>query len=320
MADHNRAAPGGPLSSAGGGGGGAPKRHVVIGLPHLDALAEQQEPTIEDYCRAAAEYVTHATRLAKEYVDDLAAYEAELSAASVEADDDGSVREEEADDSAPPPRKRSRKKPPSKGKVAQIRLSAALARALLNDLRLRVAQINQHRGANEVLRLFDDAFPGERKVGGSLRSVNADLSEMTTENGLTLAIEIKPVHLAVGRAIWNRFGDIRSFAVNIHLKFPFAVVGAVTTYPTRERRVSGNDSSWKSTEHLIERAVARFRKAGGRDREDQAPYLLEGTAVVVFDHETGAIHDGLPMPGNGLRWDEFVDRLVEQYLLRFVEE
>lgn len=298
------------------------KARVVIGLPHLDALVELRAPTIEDYCRAAAEYVTHATTLDREYVDDSAAYEAELEAAHVEDDDEES--DAESDDESPPPAKRgrakTRKKPPSKGKVAQIRLSNALARALLNDLRTRLDKLNEDRPKKEKLDAFKTAFAGERKVGGGLRSVNADLSEMTTENGLTLAIEIKPVHLAVGRAIWNRFGDIRSFAVNIHLKFPFAVVGAVTTYPTKERVTSRNDSRWKSTEHLVSRAATRFRKAGGRDREDQAPYLLEGTAVVVFDHETGEIHPTLPTEGHHLRWEEFVDRLVEQYLLRFVEE
>jgi hypothetical protein len=301
----------------------AAKARVVIGLPHLDALVELRAPTIEDYCRAAAEYVTHATTLDREYVDDSAAYEAELEAAHVE-DDDEEESDAESDDESPPPAKRGRakkrKKPPSKGKVAQIRLSNALARALLHDLRTRIDKLNEDRPKKEKLDAFKTAFAGERKVGGGLRSVNADLSEMTAENGLTLAIEIKPVHLALGRAIWNRFGDIRSFAVNIHLKFPFAVVGAVTTYPTKERVTSRNDARWKSTEHLIARAVARFRKAGGRDREDQAPYLLEGTAVVVFDHETGAIHPTLPPAGLALRWDEFVDRLVEQYLLRFVEE
>lgn len=46
-----------------------------------------------------------------------------------------------------------------------------------------------------------NAFAGEREVGGGLRSVNADLSEMTATDGLTLAVEIKPVHLAVGRAL-----------------------------------------------------------------------------------------------------------------------
>jgi hypothetical protein len=295
-------------------------RHVVIGLPHLDALATLAEPSIEDYCRAAAEYVTHATRLGKEYVDDLAAYQAELDAAHVEdAEEDVDVTDEERESSKDAATKKT-KRPPSKGKVAQIRLSAALGRALLHDLRVRIDILNRGRPKKERMTAFRSAFAGERKVGGGLRAVNADLSEMTAENGLTLAIEIKPVHLALGRAIWNRFGDIRSFAVNIHLKFPFAIVGAVTTYPTEERVASGRDDRWKSTEHLIARAIGRFRKVGTRDREDQAPYLLEGTCVVVFDHNTGDIHPSLPSPDEGLRWDEFVDRLVDQYILRFVEE
>jgi hypothetical protein len=302
--------------------------HVTIGLPLLDDLATNKAPSIEDYCRAAAEYVTHATVLGKQYIDDIAAYEAELDAAGVsddQADEDDEPDEADAlaDELFPPKPKSSRskpKKPPSKGKVAQIRLSAALGRVLLHDLRRTIAGMNAERPAKERIHAFERAYAGERNVGGGLRAVKADISEMTSDNGLTLAIEIKPVHLAIGRAIWNRFGDVRAFAVNIHLKFPFAVVGAVTTYATQERRVSGRDDKWKSTEHLIARAVSRYRKAGGRDREDQAPYLLEGTALVVFDHTTGEIHPTLPPAGYGLRWSEFIERLVEQYVLRFVEE
>ena len=57
--------------------------------------------------------------------------------------------------------------------------------------------------------------------------MKADVSESNALDGLRLAIEIKPINVAVGRAIWNRFGDIRTFAVNLHLKFPFAVAGGV---------------------------------------------------------------------------------------------
>lgn len=249
----------------------------------------------------------------------MAAYQAELKAAHADDAVDADPPEDDATPLAQGPATTT-KRSPSKGKVAQIRLSAALGRTLLNDLRLELERLNEGLPPKERVDAFAHAFAGERRVGGGLRSVNADLSEVTTENGLTLAVEIKPVHLAVGRAMWNRFGDIRSFAVNIHLKFPFAVLGAVTTYPTKERVSSGRDDRWKSTEHLIARAVGRFRKAESRDREDQAAYLLEGTAVVVFDHETGEVHPTLPPPGCGLRWDEFVHRMVEQYVFRFVED
>jgi len=96
-----------------------------------------------------------------------------------------------------------------------------LGQALADQLRQRLPQ-------------FRHGIVGERKVSGALRTVNADVSEIHPIDGLRLAVELKPVNLAVGRAIWNRFGDIRTFAVNLHLKFPFCVVGGVLVIPTYE--------------------------------------------------------------------------------------
>lgn len=192
----------------------------------------------------------------------------------------------------------------SRGKAAQIRLSHGLAEITLADLRSRGLGLAE-------------AVAGEREVGGGLRRVKVDVSEMTPTDGLTLAVEIKPVHLAVGRALWNRFGDIRTFAVNVHLKFPFAVLGGILTLPTTERARSGDDAEWKSTTHLVTRAVGRFMRAGGRQTEGDPGHLLEGIAVVAFDQETGAMDPELPVAGCGLRWPEFVDRMAESYEARF---
>lgn len=192
------------------------------------------------------------------------------------------------------------------GKAVQIRLSNALARVALTDL--------QAKGLG-----LDGAVAGERAVGGGLRTVKADLSEVAELDGVRLAVEIKPVHLAVGRAVWNRFGDIRTFAVNVHLKFPFAIVGGILTLPTTERTKSGDDAHWKSTTHLVERAVRRFMRAGGRETEGDAPHLLEGIAVVAFDRETGVMDPELPPVGCGLRWDEFIDQIADAYDARFGE-
>lgn len=191
-------------------------------------------------------------------------------------------------------------------KAAQIRLSNTLAAITLADL----------RDAGPAL---PQAFAGEREVGGGLRSVKADVSEMTSRDGLTLGIEIKPVHLAVGRAIWNRFGDVRTFAVNLHLKFPFAVVGGILTLPTTERIKSGDDDHWKSTAHLVTRAASRFTRAGGRITEGDAAHLMEGIAVIAFDRETGEIERDLPPVGSGLRWEEFIATIAEVYDARFGE-
>ncbi len=188
-------------------------------------------------------------------------------------------------------------------KAAQVRLSGALGHVLLAELRQRLPEG------------FRDARSGEQMVSGALRTAKADVSEMHSLDGLRLAVELKPVNLAVGRAIWNRFGDIRTFAVNLHLKFPFAVVGGVLVVPTSEEASTGQ----KSTRHLIVRAVNRLVRAGGRRTEGDAPHLLEGIAVVVYDPQTGQLDPELPSIGTGLRWPEFVDALANAYNTRFGE-
>jgi hypothetical protein len=206
-----------------------------------------------------------------------------------------------------------------------------LGQALADELRGRLPQ-------------FRHGIVGERKVSGALRSVSADVSEIHPIDGLRLAIELKPVNLAVGRAIWNRFGDIRIFAVNLHLKFPFCVVGGVLVIPTYEE--SGTKDAQEAdaqevavaeatelaslepedqftaldspvrrrdTRSLINRAVARLVRAGGRRTEADAPHLLEGIAVLVYDPDSSSIDTQLPPTGSGLRWSEFIDALVASY-------
>lgn len=260
------------------------------GVDSIDALATNDGVTLQDYLEAVSEYV-----------------------------------------------RRSNELNPSQKKAGQIRLSNGLGKALLLQLQARLPNM-----ANATF--------GERKVSGALRTVNADVSELHELDGLRLAVELKPVNLAVGRAIWNRFGDIRTFAVNLHLRFPFAVVGGVLVIPTYELKKSKSKKgapdqepeetteelaeleldiaeeegeigdpgdNRKDTTGLIRRAVNRLVRAGGRDRDSDAPHLLEAIAVVVYDPDTGELDPALPPPGSRLRWDEFVDDLVAAYEARF---
>jgi len=185
-------------------------------------------------------------------------------------------------------------------KAAQIRLSGILGHVVADALANASPPVS-------------NVFVGEKNVAGALRIAKADVSEVHQLDGLRLAIEIKPVNLAVGRAIWNRFGDIRTFAVNLHLKFPFAVIGGLLTIPTIE--FVGCEQ--KATSHLIERAVNRLIRAGGRRNEADAAHLLESVGVVVYDPNTATIHPDLPPPASGLRWDDFIQALATAYDSRF---
>lgn len=269
-----------------------PLKPLASGYAALDSLAIAPTPILQDYISAVSEYVLNAKAMS-----------------------DG-VR-----------------------KRAQIALSGGLGRSLKRELEMRVPSMHP--------------YAGERNVAGALRSVRADVSESHELDGLRLAIEIKPINLAVGRAIWNRFGDVRAFAVNIHLKFPFAVVGGLLAVPTWEWKAPGSPSEEGapvsddddippeevdevevaddlaeaesegvklvkvSTRHLIERAERRFVRARLREIEADPAHLLEATALLAYDPDTRMVDPDLPTPGSGLRWDEFVDRLVDVYLLRF---
>lgn len=185
----------------------------------------------------------------------------------------------------------------SQKKTAQIRLSAALGNILANKLKQRLPWM--------------EPFPGEREVSGALRIAKADVSELHDLDGLRLAVEIKPVNLAVGRAIWNRFGDIRMFAVNLHLKFPFAVLGGLLVIPTWE------GSERKSTLPLIDRLTDRLSRAGGRRTDGDAAHLLEAIGVVVYDPDKASMSRDIPRRGSGLRWEEFIESMAETYEARF---
>ncbi|HYV20047.1 MAG TPA: hypothetical protein VFC25_13570 [Verrucomicrobiae bacterium] len=264
------------------------------GIPQIDRLESLETCTIKDYLEGVSAYVRKGSTLA-----------------------------------------------PGPKKAAQIRLSSALAHALADELAVRVPALKG--------RLVTK----EQKVAGGLRTAKADVSESHQLDGLRLAVELKPINLAVGRAIWNRFGDIRTFAVNIHLKFPFAVVGGVLVVPTYEEigtkaarkaeeaeqhvMLEGSESDSvvtlseaslsyqtgepliqrKSTVHLIERAVERLFRAGGRKSEAEAAHLLEAIAVVAYNPDTAEIEPELPKPGLGLRWEEFLDSLATAYRARF---
>jgi len=161
------------------------------------------------------------------------------------------------------------------------------------------------------------AVAGEVRVAGALRAAQVDLVEFHPLDGLRLAVEIKPVNLAVGRAIWNRFGDVRVTAVNLHLKFPFSVVGGVLAIPTYEEAKRRGGSVQKDTTHLILRAIDRFDRAGGRRSEAEAAHLLEAVCILAYNPETGRMEPDLPPRGRGLRWEEFIEALVVAYEARF---
>src|SRR5215211_7318189 len=101
-------------------------------------------------------------------------------------------------------------------------LSSHLARELASALR--------EIGFRNVKPLSDG--PGERTFQGGLGPKKVDVSYSDEQNGLMLAVSIKSICFApFGKNLKNRFGDLLTEAITLHLRFPYSVVSMLFAFP-----------------------------------------------------------------------------------------
>lgn len=250
-------------------------------IPVLDRVVRAPHPTFRQYLQAASAYIVHGRHL--------------------------------------PTKGNSQTK---SAKAAQSDLSKVLGGIMARDLYERHRKLILNELGPSAFTPRRNQKPAhvltpvakETRVAGGLRTAQSDVTESHVLDGVRLAVEIKPSYRAVGRAIWNRFGDVRAFAVNIHLKFPFAVVGGVQVLPTWDFDENGN---WVDTTGSLRRAARRLDRIRLRETEADADHLLEAFLLVIFDPKSGKLDPNLPPQGSPLRWDGFLDSLVAAYDARF---
>lgn len=102
------------------------------------------------------------------------------------------------------------------------RLSAALAFEVADGLReLSFPNVKPQRGG-----------PGEKEFQGGLGPKKVDVSYADERHGLLLAVSIKTICFhPFGKNLKNRFGDLCTEAITLHMRFPYSVVGALFAMP-----------------------------------------------------------------------------------------
>jgi hypothetical protein len=252
-------------------------------VPELDRVIALAEPTIDDYIVGASAYVIDGRKLPTR----------------------GTTESKSA-------------------KAAQTALSGVLAKALARELPARHRAFIEGELGAEAFQQPASKQPhvlspkaGETRVAGGLRTAQSDVTEGHRLDGVRLAVEIKPTYRAVGRAIWNRYGDVRAFAVNIHLKFPFAVVGGIQVLSTIDVE---DDGTQVDARNYLERAARRLSRIRPRATEADADHLLEAFGLLAFNPLTQELDTDIPPVESRLRWEAFVDDLVRAYDTRFGAE
>jgi hypothetical protein len=164
------------------------------------------------------------------------------------------------------------------------RLSAALAIEVGEGLRaVGFPNVKPVRGGR-----------GEKEFQGGLGPKRVDVSYADERHGLLLAVSIKTICFQpYGKNLKNRFGDLCTEAINLHMRFPYSVMCALFAMPedadldrTGQRHIS-----------TFKRATMLFGTISGRTDYSVAGERFENVTMMLFR----------PLRAGGKPWVRLID-------------
>ncbi|MGH9197780.1 MAG: hypothetical protein ACRD1T_18815, partial [Acidimicrobiia bacterium] len=114
-----------------------------------------------------------------------------------------------------------------------------------------IVEKGKHKGQEKIIK--------EKEFQGGLGPKRVDVAYSDERHGLLLAVSIKTLNFPnfpkirgsvppafdytkppnFSKNVKNRFGDLTTEAITLHLRFPFAVVGCLYVMPERSRSLKG---------------------------------------------------------------------------------
>jgi hypothetical protein len=167
------------------------------------------------------------------------------------------------------------------------RYSEKLSAALANELAAGLRTI----GFPNVRPMHDG--PGEREFQGGLGPKRVDVSFADEKHGLLLAVSVKSIcSPPYGKNLKNRFGDLCTEAINLHMRFPYSVVGGLFAMPEG----ADLDRSRLRPLSTFQRARMLFGTITGRADYTSAGEKFEDFVMMLFNPVQPA-----PAPGPWVR-------------------
>jgi hypothetical protein len=120
---------------------------------------------------------------------------------------------------------------------------------------------------------------GERAFQGGLGPKKVDVTFSDERHGLLLAVSIKTINFApFGKNLKNRFADLCTEAITLHMRFPYSVVCALFAFPcdADEDRPSGRGVS------TFKRATTLFASICGREDYTSPGEKFESVTMMLF--------------------------------------
>ena len=121
--------------------------------------------------------------------------------------------------------------------------------------------------------------PGEKAFQGGLGPKKVDVSYSDDQHGLHLAVSIKTISFPTwGKNLKNRFSDMCTEAITLHMRFPYSVVCGLFAMPQR----ADEDISDQRTTSTFRRATALFSTISGRSEYTDPGEKFENMSMLLF--------------------------------------
>ena len=125
--------------------------------------------------------------------------------------------------------------------------------------------------------------PGEKAFQGGLGPKRVDVSYSDEQHGLLLAVSIKSITAPpFGKNLKNRFGDLCTEAITLHMRFPYSVICCLFAFP-HEADLDVTPGRPVST---FRRALRLMSTISGRDEYTDPGEKFEQVTMMLFQPVT----------------------------------
>lgn len=119
----------------------------------------------------------------------------------------------------------------------------------------------------------------EKEFQGGLGSKRVDVSYADDRHGLLMAVSIKSINFPkFGKNLKNRFSDLCTEAITLHMRFPYSVVCALFAFP-----LSADSDSIHPGKTTFKRAIKLFATISGREEYTSPGEKFENITMMLYE-------------------------------------
>ncbi|MGY2897176.1 hypothetical protein [Deinococcus sp. UYEF24] len=161
------------------------------------------------------------------------------------------------------------------------RLSNMIAREVATLLR---AADPVMENVKPVVNAEGETVGREKEFRGGFSDKKIDISVSDEQHGLVVGGSVKTLNFSYSKNLKNRFGDLAGESVNMHLRFPYAVMFGIFAMPEAANadHLRPDGSAGRMTRSSFERATELMATVAGRPSYSDPGERYEHMVMLLF--------------------------------------